>query len=65
LRAQYSRRIAGDVAAEVFMDVFNIADQQGAIRTQDLVAGLGTTAFGDPIQWVTPRRAFLGVRVKF
>jgi hypothetical protein len=65
LRAQYTRRIAGDIAAEVFMDVFNIADRQGAIRTQDLVAGLGTTAFGDPIQWVTPRRAFLGVRVKF
>lgn len=65
LRAQYNRRLAGGVAAEVFVDVFNIANNQDSIRNQDLVAGLGTTAFGDAIQWVTPRRAFLGARLKF
>jgi len=32
---------------------------------EDLVAGTGTTAFGDEIAWVSPRRAFLGARVRF
>jgi hypothetical protein len=65
LRAQYTRRLAGHTAAEFFVDVFNVANNQGAVRNQDLVAGLGTTAFGDPIQWITARRAFLGARVRF
>jgi hypothetical protein len=65
LRAQYNRRITGDVAAEFFVDIFNIANNQGSIRNQDLVAGSGSTAFGDPIQWVTPRRTFIGARLKF
>lgn len=65
LRVQYNRTLAGRLAAEVFVDVFNVADSQGAVRNQDLVAGLGTTRFGDPIQWITARRAFLGARLRF
>ena len=65
VRAQYNRRLMGDTAVELFVDLFNIADNQGAIREQDLVAGSGSTAFGDEIQWVTPRRAFFGARLKF
>lgn len=65
LRAQYNRRIAGDVAAEFFVDLFNITNNQSAIRTQDLVAGSGGNAFGSEILWVEPRRAFIGARVKF
>ena len=49
---------------EVF-NLFNVANSQGSIRNQDLVAGSGGKAFGDPILWVNPRRAFLGTRVKF
>ena len=64
LRAQYDRRVGG-VNAEFFLDLFNIANNQSAIREQDLVAGQGTTAFGDEIQWLTPRRAFIGARVRF
>lgn len=30
-----------------------------------LVAGSGGKAFGAPILWVNPRRAFIGTRVKF
>jgi hypothetical protein len=65
VRAQYNQRLVGDTAVEFFVDIFNIANNQGSIRNQDLVAGSGTTAFGDPIQWVTQRRAFLGARLKF
>ena len=65
LRAQYNLRLPGNTAVEFFVDLFNIADNQGAIRNQDLVAGSGSTAFGDEIQWITPRRAFLGARLKF
>ena len=42
-----------------------LAKNQGAIREQDLVAGQGGNAFGSEIQWLTPRRAFFGVRVRF
>jgi hypothetical protein len=65
LRLQYHRRWMDRLNTEFFVDIFNVADNQGSTRDQDLVAGLGTTAFGDPIQWVSPRRAFLGARVKF
>ncbi len=65
LRAQYNRRIVNDTAIELFVDVFNVANSQGSIRNQDLVAGSGGNAFGDAISWVNPRRAFLGARVKF
>lgn len=64
LRAQYNRAM-GPVNAEFFVDIFNVTNNQNAIREQDLVAGQGTTAFGDPLQWITPRRAFIGARVRF
>jgi hypothetical protein len=50
---------------EFFVDIFNIANNQGATREQDLVAGEGATAFGDEIKWVPPRRAFIGARLRF
>jgi hypothetical protein len=65
LRVQYNRRLVEEVSAEFFVDLFNILDNQDAVRNQDLVAGQGTKAFGDPILWVNPRRAFIGARVKF
>lgn len=65
LRAQYNRTWSDRITTEFFVDLFNVTDNQGAIRNQDLVAGFGQTAFGDPIQWVTPRRAFVGARLRF
>jgi hypothetical protein len=65
LRAQYNRVLTGDLSAEFFVDLFNVLNNQSAIREQDLVAGQGSNAFGDEILWVNPRRAFLGARVKF
>ena len=64
LRAQYKRRFAG-LGAEFFVDVFNVFDNQNSIRDQDLVAGSGGIAFGDPIRFLDPRRFFLGTRVTF
>ena len=64
VRAQYLRPF-GIANLEVFMDLFNIANTQDSIRDQDLVAGAGGNAFGDPIVFVQPRRAFFGARVRF
>ena len=55
----------GRAAAEVFVDMFNILDNQDAVRNQDLVAGQGGVAFGDGLTFIQPRRAFLGVRLRF
>ncbi|MFA5908341.1 MAG: TonB-dependent receptor [Vicinamibacterales bacterium] len=65
LRAQYNRKIIGEASAELFVDVFNVLNAQGAVRNQDLVAGSGGKAYGAPILWVNPRRAFVGARLKF
>jgi len=64
LRLKYTKRFA-DVGTEFFVDIFNVFDNQDPIREQDLVAGRGTIAFGDPIQWLDPRRFFLGARLSF
>lgn len=64
LRAQYRYRI-NPATLEVFVDAFNVFDNQDSIRNQDLVAGTGGIAFGEPIRFVGPRRFFLGARVSF
>jgi hypothetical protein len=65
LRVQYNRNLVQNMGVEFFVDLFNIANNQGAIREQDLVAGSGSNPFGSEILWVTPRRAFIGARLKF
>jgi hypothetical protein len=65
LRLQYNHALVGRTVGELFVDLFNIGNNQGALREQDLVAGQGGNAFGSEIQWLTPRRAFFGVRVRF
>lgn len=64
VRLQYVRRM-NKVTTEFFMDVFNLFDDQAAIRTEDLLSGTGATRFGNDITWVNPRRAFFGARVRF
>lgn len=65
IRAQYVHKLADRASAEFFVDIFNLFNDQAATRTEDLVAGTGTTAFGDDIAWLNPRRAFIGARLKF
>jgi hypothetical protein len=50
---------------ELFVDVFNVFDDQDPIRAQDVVAGVGGKAFGDGILFNSPRRFFLGARLSF
>ena len=50
---------------EMFVDVFNVLNSQGSTRDQDLVAGAGGIAFGQPIRFQDPQRYFLGVRFSF
>ncbi len=64
LRMQYLKAF-GLTNLEFFVDLFNVLNNQDDIRTQDLVAGQGGIAFGEPTVWVQPRRAFLGARVRF
>ena len=64
VRAKYTKALpVGKV--EVFLDMFNILNKQSAIAEQSLVAGDGLRNFGDAIDWVQPRRAYLGVRYSF
>ena len=64
LRAQYKRNF-GAFNGEVFVDIFNVFDNQDSIRNQDLVAGQGGVLFGEGIRFLDPRRFFLGARVSF
>ena len=65
LRAQYKLRFTPALGAEFFVDIFNVFDNQDSTRNQDLVAGAGATAFGEPIRFNDPRRFFLGARMTF
>ncbi|HET7217944.1 MAG TPA: TonB-dependent receptor [Vicinamibacterales bacterium] len=65
LRAQYKYRLNQGFGTEFFVDIFNVFDNQDSIRNQDLVAGSGGIAFGQPIRFNDPRRFFLGARVTF
>jgi hypothetical protein len=64
LRVQYNRDF-GFFDGEFFVDIFNALDDQAAVRNEDLVSGTGATDFGDPIQWVPPRRFYIGARLSF
>lgn len=63
-RVKYSYQLAG-YEAEFFLDIFNVFDDQAGVRQQDLVAGDGINAFGEAVEWVEPRRFYLGTRVSF
>ena len=64
VRLLYNYRFAG-TRLELFADVFNLLDNQDAIRNQDLLAGAGGNAFGDGIRFTPPRRVFIGARLSF
>jgi hypothetical protein len=64
LSASYNRDF-GPVGTEFFLTVFNATDDQDAVRTQDLAAGEGGVAFGEPVDWIDPRSITIGVRLSF
>jgi hypothetical protein len=64
LRVEYNRKV-GNARAELFVDIFNVLNNQDATRVQDLVAGQGGVGFGQGLNFSDPRRAFLGARLSF
>jgi hypothetical protein len=64
LRVEYNRKF-GKAGAELFVDIFNVFNNQDSTRNQDLVAGSGGVLFGNPLFYSDPRRAFLGARLSF
>ncbi|VUD51754.1 hypothetical protein TDB9533_01491 [Thalassocella blandensis] len=64
LRAKYTKEF-GKYTAEFFLDIFNALDDQAVAREQDLLAGDSDYAFGEGVDWVEPRRFYLGARLSF
>lgn len=64
LRVKY-QNTCGALECEFFLDVFNLLDHQAITKEQTLAAGNGKYKFGDAIDWVQPRRLYLGARVSF
>ena len=64
LRVEYMHNF-DKFKGELFVDCFNVLNEQDGIRKQDVVAGVGGNAFGDEIQFNAPRRFFLGARLSF
>jgi hypothetical protein len=65
LRVMYVHEFGEDYKAEFFVDIFNVLDDQAVVREQDLLAGDGDYAFGEGLEWVQPRRFYLGARLSF
>ena len=67
LDARVSYVLAVNQRAEVdfFVDIFNLLDTQDVIRVQDLEGGGEGSAFLEGIDFVQPRRFFLGARLRF
>jgi len=65
LRVSYLWRVTGNLEADFFLDIFNVLDDQTAIRNQDLVAGRNGIAFGEGTDFVDPQRFYLGARLRF
>jgi len=65
LRGSYIWTPGDRLEVDFFVDVFNVLDDQDVIRVQDLVSGGEGFAFLEGIDFVQPRRFFLGARLRF
>ncbi len=65
LRLAYLWRLGGRYEADFFVDVFNVLDDQEITQSQELVAGGAGADFGEGLNFVEPRRLFLGARLRF
>ena len=50
---------------ELFLDVFNVLNQQFKTNVEKQIAGSGQYDFNEANAWVAPRRAYLGARFSF
>lgn len=65
LRLSYVLPFAGRYEADFFADVFNVFDDQQVVRVQDLEGGGAGFAFLEGMEFVDPRRYYLGARLRF
>ncbi len=65
IRGSYVWNIGDKVEADFFLDIFNLLDDQQVIRVQDLVSGGDGFDYLDGIDFVQPRRYFIGARLRF
>ena len=65
LRGSYLWTPGDRIEVDLFVDVFNVFDDQQTVRVQDLVSGGAGFAFLEGIEFVEPRRYNLGVRLRF
>jgi hypothetical protein len=65
MRAQYHINPHGRMRGQVFIDIFNVTDDQNSIRNQELVEGRGGVAFGEGVLFNLPRRFFFGAKLMF
>ena len=65
LRLKYTTNIMSDRELEVFVDVFNVLDNQAVIEVMPFVDGDGIYNFGEGNDWVSPRSFYLGARLSF
>ena len=65
LRLKYITNIMSDRELEVFVDVFNVLDNQAVIEVMPFVDGDGVYNFGEGNDWVSPRSFYLGARLSF
>ncbi|HPN06661.1 MAG TPA: TonB-dependent receptor [Hyphomonadaceae bacterium] len=64
MRFKYDLELAfGEV--ELFLDIFNVLNQQFKTSVEKQLAGSGTYAYQQANAWVAPRRAYLGARFSF
>ncbi|MDC0392205.1 carboxypeptidase regulatory-like domain-containing protein [Gammaproteobacteria bacterium] len=65
LRVKYTTNVMSDRELEVFVDVFNVLDNQAVIEVMPFVDGDGIYNFGEGNDWVSPRSFYLGARLSF
>ncbi len=64
-RASYNWDFSDRANVTFYLDVFNLLDDQEITQMQDLVAGRDGVDFMEGIEFVSPRRFFLGARLRF
>ena len=68
LRAAWTQPLPRTTSLELFLDIFNVLDNQAFTRNQDLIAGQGPgLEFGKGLTTFAaqPRRFYLGARFLF
>ncbi len=65
IRGSYLWAVGDRMEVDFFLDVFNLFDDQQLIRQQDLVSGGDGFDYLEGIDFVEPRRYFIGARLRF